>query len=339
MKRNNMACCYFPTTVLFLDDKEEFLKSLSLSLDKNLVYRTFSNPEVAKDFLYQERGFNFQKHRWLFNLHEKNELNYRHAHSFINFDISKIYKEIYSLNKFREISVIVVDYMAPCMHGLEFSRWIKRIDNNLIKIFMLTDEADEELAIAAFNEGIIDRFIKKNAPMFEFELNNAINSLQFKYFCDLTKNLTDSLSLSEDCALNDPVFIDFFKELIWKHNFVEYYLIDEYGSFLLLDISGKPSWLVIKSNNIVKQYYHIAEDNFAPEAIKEVLAKFEKNPFFFTQESTEMPVTKWGDYLHPAHKLIGKKNEYYIAFIEDTDNYDINSKEIISYQKYLDALS
>lgn len=334
-----MACCYFPTTVMFLDDKEDFLKNLSLCLDETLVYRMFSHPETAKQFLLQERDFNSQKHNWLIDIHDKHECTGQHAHHIVDFDISKIYKGIYSLNKFREISVIVLDYVMPGMSGLEFARWIKRVDNNLIKILMLTGEADEQLAVEAFNEGIINRFIKKGSPMFENELNNAINNLQFKYFCDLTKNLVTSLSVNENCALNDPSFVDFFKELIWKNNFVEYYLVDEFGSFLLLDIFGNSSWIVVKSDNIVDQYYHIAEDDYAPETVKEALAKREKIPFFFTQKDMETSVDTWENYLHPAQKLVGKKNEYYVAFIKSTEAYDIHSEKIVSYKKYLDALA
>jgi hypothetical protein len=53
-------------------------------------------------------------------------------------------------------------------------------------------------------------------------------------------------------------------------------LIDENGSFLLLDSDGNPSLLVVKSANIAEHYSAIAKDNYASPAIKTALTNREK---------------------------------------------------------------
>jgi CheY-like chemotaxis protein len=338
--KSKITCCYFPTTVLFLDDHIGFLQELTKALDSNLVYRLFAYPQDALHFLSQERDFNSRRHDYLFDSCRRisNDFDERHARVLMDVNIAKIHEDIYSSNKFREISVVVVDYDMPGTNGLEFCRKVKRLDDNFIKIIMLTGEADDQLAVQGFNEGIINRFIKKSSPFLTTELNSAISALQHRYFCDLSRGMIESLSINKNCPLDDPAFVELFEELVWKGNFVEYYLIDEFGSFLLLDILGHPSWLIIKSDSVIDQYCKIAEDNYAPEEIKNVLVKREKIPFFFTQKDLEAQVSKWGDYLHPAQKLVGKKNDYYFSLISDSGIYDLQRNRIASYKKYLDAL-
>ena len=39
--------CYFPTTVMFIDDRERFLTGLALNLPRDLSYQMYTNPQNA----------------------------------------------------------------------------------------------------------------------------------------------------------------------------------------------------------------------------------------------------------------------------------------------------
>jgi CheY-like chemotaxis protein len=334
--RNEIACCYFPTTVAFLDDKEQFLNNVVLGLDKNITFQTFTSPADLLKLILKKYKYAYPKLA-RFGLADEKELENvekKHAHVLIDVDIADIHKQVYSSARFQELAVLVVDYSMANMNGLEFAREV-RVNNQLpFKIIMVTGEADEKLAVAAFNEGLIDKFIRKDASNFKTELNTAISKLQLDYFYDLSKTTLESLTTKSDCALNDFVFIEFFKTICNTKKIVEYYLIDEHDSFLLLDCLGKPYWLIIKNENVVKSYSDIAEDNDAPAAIQRALKRREKLPFFFTEDDMYVSSDDWGKYLHPAEKLAGQKGEYYFAIVDDIGVYKLQSEKIISYKSF-----
>jgi CheY-like chemotaxis protein len=333
--KNAIACCQFPTTVLFLDDKSRFLESLVLNLEENFPYKIFTSPNDALHFLAHENNITKIRHKWLAGIDsEEQELSEAYPHLMVGINIADIYKEIYLQDRFSEVSVIVVDYAMPGMNGIEFARKIKNVEP-AVKIFMITGEADDGLAIKAFNEGVIDRFLKKNAPNFYTDLNNSIAQLQQEYFHELSKNIIKSLSSNKNCCLNDPIFIEFFQNFCQQNSIVEYYLIDEMGGFLLLDNFGEHTFLITKSEEVLENYANIAIDNEAPAEICDALAHKEKIPFFFSQHDLELPVELWHNYLHTAVKLEGKKNRYYYAVIKDQTNiYRMRPSEIVSYRDY-----
>jgi CheY-like chemotaxis protein len=59
---------------------------------------------------------------------------------------------IYEPSRFNNIAVLVVDYSMPTINGIEFCKQLG--DKHVYKI-LLTAEADSDIAINAFNDGII----------------------------------------------------------------------------------------------------------------------------------------------------------------------------------------
>jgi len=334
MNQNEIACCYFPTTVLFLDDKIDELKNVKISMDRNLVCKLYRNPLNALDYMTNEYKPNPFIKKWISNLKDIDR-EQDPTHSYIDIDISAIHQEIYALDRFKEISIIIVDYDMPKMDGLKFC---KKLINNPIKKLMLTGVADESLAVQAFNEGTIDHFVGKGERNFTDHLNEAIAKLQQAYFQDLSSMIINNLAANPYSCLGDPVFSKFFAKLCQERNIMEYYLVNDSGCFLLLDINGNPSWLIVKSEQHMKHYWQSAKDNDAPKDIVKALAKKEKVLFLFSEEDEySLPVSAWANYMHPATKLNGKNNKYYYAVVEGAAIYDIHTDNIASYQKYLEV--
>ena len=76
------------------------------------------------------------------------------------------------------IPVIIADYDMPEMNGLSFLKKINEIKSYKI---LLTGVADESIAVKAFNEGIIDFYIKKSGiDLFE-RLIKIVNLGRKKY--------------------------------------------------------------------------------------------------------------------------------------------------------------
>lgn len=339
MDRFYVTACYHPTTFLFIDDDAIYLNKLGLIINPNKISgKLFSNSHEALKYLESYSPNSFTKRC----VKRPEEINFDQR--IIDVYIKKIWLEVYNAARFKEISVIVIDYAMPGMNGVDFARQCKKFKNTNFKILMLTGEADEQLAIQSFNDGLIHKFIRKNAPDFEVILNAVINALQEEYFFDLSALLIDSLIKNPEHSmiswLDEPVFFSFFAELIKKHDLREYYLSDAFGSFMFLDFEGNPSWLAVKSEEEMQAAYEVAACA-DKEISQSILQKMHDKAFvlYLHEDSgltSESSVLKKS--LHPASVLVGNKSNYYYAYITDPTACQIDKSNIFSYKRYRESL-
>lgn len=339
MAKNRIAYCYFPTTIILIDDDKNYLDGLVLDLNEDLIFRTYSNPVEALKYLQQQYESKLQVAKCMTNLKEREieELETDQlAHGAVGIDISVIRQKIYFPNRFEEISLIITDQAMPQMEGIELCN---KLEDSPIKKILLTGVATPETAIDAFNKGIIHKFIKKEAYHFKEEVEAAIAELQLSYFQDLSEVVVKNLAINFDSALNDKLFIEFFNQFIKDNKVAEYYLVNQAGCFLLLDSNGEASFLVVKSENDMQEYTDAAIDNYAPQDIIDKLEQRTKVLFLLTSlEEQNVLVDDWKKYMYPATKLKGEKNSYYYSHVRDISRYDIRTNEIASYNNYLDRL-
>src|SRR5262249_17966521 len=143
----------------------------------------------------------------------------------LEIDIREIRQLLYDSTRFKQVSVMIIDQKMPQMKGLELC---KALSPYPVKKLLLTGEADKNLAIQAFNEGLIDHYLnKKEEPFFEL-LEKAIADLQKQYFETLFPALWEHLTCTKAefplDNLKDPHFYDFFQAFCEKHQIIEYYL-------------------------------------------------------------------------------------------------------------------
>jgi len=231
-----IPACYFPTTVLFIDDSRDFLLNFVLQLDEGLAYRIYDSPFDALDFL--------QKKADKPNPLIERCLSAKPQTSSALANLQCIYSEIYNERRFAEVSVLVVDYAMPGMDGLEVCRMLK---DSPIKKILLTGKADEKLAVEAFNKGLIDRYIDKNDHQAAELITKNIEVLQQQYFQSLSDKLTAFLGISPSQWTDNEMIQDCFRQINKEKRIVEYYRIDCEGSFLLLDEDAHAHLLTIRN--------------------------------------------------------------------------------------------
>ena len=331
MNKIKLPCCFIPNNVVVVDDNQSYLQSLKSELSSVYGVITYNNPKAALEF--------FQKQFHSSPFTDKCIIAEEEAesdHSVTEVDLRVIREEVYNQKRFSEIAVIVVDYAMPGISGLELCQQLKHLK---LKKLMLTGEAHNDLAVDAFNEGSIDKFIMKDRPNILDDLIDSIANLQRQYFLELSEWVINGFRMSSDKLLSclyDPTFINYFKTICEKNNIIEYYLTDSDGGFLLLDENAKPSWLAVKDSQAMQKFYDIAHSAGAPEAILSALSEHKKVPYFFSDEDLDTPPTEWGPYLHPAKTLTGELETYCIAHITDPDAYELDRSKILPYQRYLD---
>ncbi len=340
MAKKRLACCYFPTKVLFVGDGEAYLKTLPVRLDLAAHFQFCPDTEFAMKCLNSSSHTRPFLEKWVSHLKnagmtlEQKSDEEETPHVYIDIQVENIRSEVSSPERFNEISVVVVDFNNPKIDAIDFCR---KSDRSSVKKLMLIDEASQDVAMKALNDGLIDEFIQKDSPDFYKKFHKAIVRLQQCYFNGLSQSIIQCLSANPNSCLSDPIFIDFFKVIRKEHKIVEYYLMNESGSFLLLDKNGAPSWLLVKSENDMKLNDEVAQGSYAPDVIHSSLKKREKLLFLLTKhDEWSVPVEEWGHYMHLATKLVGENNSYYCAFVNGPAEYDIHPESIASYQEFLE---
>lgn len=259
---------YYPTQVVLVDDDANFLDAVSLLLNRSLNYRLFQSARQALEHV-NKAVLHGDVIRRSYSSYKTGPFD---SDTLTHIDINAMHKEIYNADRFLMPSVVVIDYSMPEMSGLEYC---VSLTNPYVKKILLTGRANTDLAVQAFNEGLIDQFISKKDPQLAQKLNRSIASLQHQYFSRSFKLLTDPVvANSQSRFLTNPEFIEFFNILRTEHGIVEYYLIDmPYSGFLLLDVKGLVSLVMIMSHTALLEHLRQCQARGAP---KELLAALEE---------------------------------------------------------------
>lgn len=322
---------YFPTTVAFVDDSLPFLANLGLQLDSSLAFRMFHSPFAAMVALNGTAAAPPMVDK-LFSL-------YRHrgdtscAHHVIDLSLDMIHREVHNERRFEQVSVVVVDYDMPEINGIEFCKSLK---NPAIKRILLTGKADEQLAIRAFNDRTIDRFIRKQDANAMDMLNQAIQDLQKEYFEQIENMLSEALAVGSHMFLRDPDFGERFDEIRKQLGIVEHYLSYTPDGILMLDMAGVAHLLIVQTEEMLRGCHEIAFDLDAPEELLEELRSGQSIPYFWKTAGNYSPEYEdWQAYLHPATEFKGK--EWYLyTVVKNPDAF--NMKYVVTYADYLEKL-
>lgn len=325
-----LPICYKPSQVIFLDDDENFLQSLPAALPTEMNFATETNPKKFVNQISQAKRDN----QYFKNVLQQDDDTYRSTK--VAVDLFAIHEEIYQPKRFEQLTVLVVDFAMPGMDGIAVCEALK---HHTFKKILLTGEAGLELAVDAFNRGVIDQFILKNDKTRNEKLIQAIHDLQKQYFLDFSATVIGALRVSapnELTLLSDPAYYQIFHEVFVKNKIVEYYLLDIFGSYLMLDINAKATWLIVKDETEMDDLIDFAsyETNVDPKLI-ENLKNRRQIPYFYGEQAFEAEPTVWQNYMHPALKFHSGKN-YFYAILKQPKQYPLEA--ITSYQAFLEKL-
>jgi FixJ family two-component response regulator len=318
MKFNNFLGFYHPTMTYFIDDDKNFLNTMILDLSDQIDMRTFVD---CTQFLKEVNSRNKNIEELL--VHQIEE--YTPSDKLVEVDLTNLHTQIYNRERFKRVSVVVVDYSMPEITGLELC---KKISNKNVLKIMLTAEADQNTAIRAFNEGIIDKFILKHDENLNNKLVLSIQELQLQYFANLSRPVMSIFADDFQNLLDIHEYNNVFEQVKKSSKAIEFYLLDKFGSFLFLNDVGKTTWLIIRSYNELKNYALIARD--FDENIYRSLDNGNKLLFQLTKEDLKTPVSAWYNYLYDAIKL---SDTYCYAVINARTHNGINCSRIAPYNR------
>ncbi|SBS38706.1 hypothetical protein MSP8887_03448 [Marinomonas spartinae] len=302
---------YHPTTVVFLDDHQPFLDSIPLALEANTLYQTFSDPKQAIEYI--------NDHTQYHSLLKKDSLYDSSYH--YKFDTNSILDMTLDHQRFSEPSILITDYamLGSDYNGLDVCQ---AIDNPYVKKILLTGVADEQVAIEALNNKVIDYYLKKSTQDILPQINELINRYQQAYFRDMTRVVREGLKLTSP-LIDDPAIVGYFFSLIEQENIVEYHLSTEFSpaslDFIMLDKEGKNHRLLLLNQDDIKAHKDVAIDAEAPVELLKVFETLASLPLFPSFDGFYHPnlEANWKEYLYPCRKIHGE-NLYLATLIQTT---------------------
>lgn len=318
------TCFYHPIKVIFLDDNRAFLDALDLEFSNQINMLTTSNPDKTLQII---GNHNKDINKPIFKL--MNDVNVDTINNrFIDFAVSNLLNLIYDKTRFDNVAVLVVDYEMPDINGIEFCQRLKK--RKIFKI-MLTAEADKDTAIKAFNNGLIDKFIFKTSEDLYPEITLAMHELSQRYFRELSLNIIKGHESSINDLFDNELYQQLFTKVASQVQAVEYYLVDNSGSFLFLDKDANPTWLIVRNHKELTEQLDLLQGYDLPEKIMISVAKKEKILFLFSEKEYKKPLDEWVNYLFDSTKL---DDNCYYSIIQDNLTDSIDWNKIASYSAY-----
>lgn len=335
MDKQPVLCVYYPTTAIFIDDSDTFLENVIFQLDPNIPYKAYQEPMKALEYILEKKSLDIRASlKFICNNHP-NDVPESGTYS-VNYQFSTLYEEIYNPNRFQDLSVAVIDYAMPRINGIELCQALK---DTPIKKILLTGEADHDVAINAFNDGIIDKFIRKDKQAAGQMVNKAIFELQKLYFQERTIVMTSALNTEKSCFLQDPLYHSLFNNVLNKTSACDSYLLESSGSFLFMGPDKIPTWLLVKSREDLQEYLLVAQEYDASPQVIKSLAQGTKVPYFkdFADYSDAMD-GNWEKYLHLAFDW-QESGKYFYAIVKELPYFGLKNHKITSLHDYLKSIN
>lgn len=333
MQDFRVPACFFPTTTLFIDDHHGFILNMVLHGEEDFAFRLVASPYEALKYLKEQHKETTGVYKHV--THElKSYAKDTPANHACYMSFVAIYSEVYNARRFEEISVLVVDH---AMKGMEGLRFCGTIPDTVIKKILLIQSVEESLAKDAIEQGIIDAFVFKDQEDAPHSLLKKIHDLQTKYFLEMSWGIEKALAIKAPACLSDLKFIDFFAKLRLHHRIVEYYLIDDSGSFLLLDQDARLSCWMVKTIEECESYYLWAQGHGIEPTLLDELHQGKKMPAFFPKDTPSGSWTESWKSILPATRFETMRS-YYYSYVEGGFLLDINPGLIKSFHEFLEEL-
>lgn len=222
-----------PSALVFLDDETPYLEMLAIVLPSDWCIRFHTR---TRDYLAQ---INAQAQQW-----EDDVANHQDIinHWYKGKPLPALVLEYWRTQgqRYGLPSIAVVDYAMPAANGLEVLRASPPWPPYRV---LLTGKADEHTAVAAFNDGLIDRYVTKQHPDLVQQLVSALRqhyTAPMDFHEGVWRNV---LRRSQQQALQDRVVQQALCDWLKTNDCVEYVVLPEPFGLLALDTAGHAHWL------------------------------------------------------------------------------------------------
>jgi CheY-like chemotaxis protein len=249
-----------PGTVVFLDDDPDYLEMLAMVLPRHWHVKLFLRPVECINYLQQEPPF------WEADAWNQQQLidHWRAGKPLIPQVLGywSKYTERYALTR-----VCVVDYSMPAMDGLTALGELVDWPGSRV---LLTGQADEQVAVRAFNRGLIDQFIAKQTPDISRRLIDSVEHLLGTPNARHAQTWRVTLTPEQNALLRLPSVSRDLLALAAKR-WVEHVVIGDPFGVLGMDAVGNVSWLQLEMADSLPALAELAElEGLKPAELEDI---------------------------------------------------------------------
>ena len=225
-----------PGTIVFLDDDPDYLDMLALVMPEDWHVRLFRRQQTCINQLQQEPPL------WEADAWTQQEIveNARTGGAPLISQILHYWGE--HSRRYALTQVCVVDYSMPGMDGLQALSEL--VDWPGLRV-LLTGQADEQIAVDAFNRGLIEQFIAKQTPDISRRLIETLGRLQATASGRHSQIWRSTLTQSQNALLRVPSIARDLAEFV-ADRWVEYVVIGRPFGILGRDANGRVGWLQLE---------------------------------------------------------------------------------------------
>ena len=330
--KTHLPLFYHPSSVLFLDDSQNMLTSLSMKVDKDFSPVLQQNPQEALKYLKSHHLDPTNQSAFVIKENEEVCPDAENSHvETYDIDFSSLHDDLISPQRFQKVQVAVIDRHIPAMDGLEFCRLIKKEFKFSIKIILLTGATTIDQAVEAFNCGLIDAFIQKSSSSDKMmiEINKKINELAWQQFQENSQQLTGLFNHKLSHNAN-PNFCELFKKIREENGIVEFYLYDSSGSFLMLNKQGESTLLLLRSKADFEMMDELADDSGASNKVLAGLRNQSLFPFSSANNPLLLEGKEWDKVMVEMHPV--PNQDLFYAIVPFTDI------KAVSFERYINEM-
>ena len=249
-----------PASVVFLDDDPDYLEMLAEVMPLHWHVRLFLSPVACIEHLMREPAL------WEADGWRQQEIVTRwQAGAPLIPQLLHYWREDKG-QRFTLTRVCVVDYAMPAMSGLQVLGELTGWTGSRV---LLTGRVEEQLAVSAFNRGLIERFVPKQSPDLRLRLTQAIESLLDLPDPRHQQTWRATLSRDQHTLLCNPMISQALDKLALREGWIEHIVIGAPFGVLALDGKGSASWLQLEPSEKLPELAEMAESEGWDRAVVE----------------------------------------------------------------------
>jgi CheY-like chemotaxis protein len=153
-------------------------------------------------------------------------------------------------------NVLVVDYSMPAMTGLDV---LKALPKWPAQRVLLTGQADESMAVKAFNQRLINQFIPKQHPQIGQYLAQVVRELNTSPLWAHDSIWRNALKKEQHAILQTDAVQQGLATLVQERGWVEYCVIAEPFGVLGINAQAVPQWLQLEQTHDLPDAAELAE--------------------------------------------------------------------------------
>ncbi len=247
-----------PGSLAFLDDDPDYLQMLGLMLPETWNVRLFSRADDCLAQLLQEPP------RWEADAWAQQQIidRWRQGATPLVPQVLRYWAE-HGQSRYALTHACVVDYSMPDVDGLQVMAALS--DWPGLRM-LLTGQADEQIAVQAFNRALIDQFLPKQAPDVSARLNEVLRSMPSNANTRCSQIWRGTLTPVQNAQLRVPAVAQALRQLVGQQRFADYVVLGDPFGILGRTVEGDVSWLQLEPADGLEELESLAESVGADRA-------------------------------------------------------------------------